>query len=179
MEKRVAIVGAGVSGLLACKYLAEKGLKPVVFEEKDRVGGLWNQTYESTRLQVPKENYQFSDFPWPSSVEEVWPHNTQLVQYLQSYAQQFELLQYVKFNSRVTEVNYVGESKEEMQSWDLWGGNGKAFGSKGKWMLKVAHSKDGSVEVTEPFCLLWALEFEWHVCNLIILEWWRRAGARS
>lgn len=147
MEKRVAIVGAGISGVLACKYVAARGLKPVVFEEQDGVGGLWNHTLESTTLQVPKESYEFSDFPWPSSVQDIWPHNTQLLQYLHSYAQHFDLLHYVKFNSRVMDVEYVGESKEEMQSWDLWGGAGKAFGSKGKWILRVLHSKDGSIKV--------------------------------
>lgn len=142
-------MGAGISGLLACKYVAATGLKPVVFEELDAVGGLWNHTFESTTLQVPKETYQFSDFPWPSSVQEIFPHNSQLLQYLHSYAQQFDLLQYVRFNSRVLEVDYVGESEEEMQSWDLWGGDGKAFGSKGKWILRVAHTKDGSIKEYE------------------------------
>ncbi|XP_041996603.1 probable flavin-containing monooxygenase 1 isoform X1 [Salvia splendens] len=144
-EKRVAIVGAGISGLLACKYAAAKGFTPVVFEEQDKVGGLWNHTLESTTLQVPKQLYEFSDFPWPSSVKELLPHNTQLTQYLQSYAQKFQLLQYVNFNSTVIDVDYVGESEEEM---NCWGGDGKAFRSKRKWILKVSHSGDhGSIKV--------------------------------
>ncbi|KAH6819178.1 hypothetical protein C2S51_002781 [Perilla frutescens var. frutescens] len=150
MEKRVAIVGAGVSGLLACKYAAWRGFNPMVFEEQNEVGGLWNHTFESTTLQVPKEMYHFSDFPWPSSVEDVLPHNTQLLQYLQSYAHKFELLHFIKFNSKVMDVDYVGgESKQEMQSWDLWGGSGKAFGSKGKWILRVLQLQDHSIKVYE------------------------------
>ncbi|KAG6413032.1 hypothetical protein SASPL_125730 [Salvia splendens] len=146
-EKRVAIVGAGISGLLACKYAAAKGFTPVVFEEQDKVGGLWNHTLESTTLQVPKQLYEFSDFPWPSSVKELLPHNTQLTQYLQSYAQKFQLLQYVNFNSTVIDVDYVGESEEEM---NCWGGDGKAFRSKRKWILKVSHSGDhGSIKEYE------------------------------
>ncbi|KAK4431803.1 putative flavin-containing monooxygenase 1 [Sesamum alatum] len=146
MEKRVAIIGAGISGLLACKYAASRGFNPVVLEAEEQVGGLWNHTIESTRLQNVKEFFQFSDFPWPSSVQEALPTNAQLLEYLQSYARHFELLPYIKFNCKVISVDYVGECEEEMQSWELWGGSGKAFGSKGKWNLKVLHTKQDSLE---------------------------------
>ncbi|KAL6586221.1 hypothetical protein OROMI_002865 [Orobanche minor] len=148
MEKRVAIVGAGISGLLACKYTASKGFNPVVFEAQDQVGGLWNHTIESTRLQIPKETFEFSDFPWPPSAD-MFPHNTQLQDYLRSYARNFQLLQYVQFNSTVVSIDYVGdnhESLEDMQFWELWGGAGKAFGSKGKWHLKVKDTKQDSIK---------------------------------
>ncbi|KAL8518414.1 hypothetical protein ACS0TY_009700 [Phlomoides rotata] len=146
MEKRVAIVGAGISGLLACKYTASMGFNPRVFEEQDNVGGLWNHTLQSTRLQMAKQSYQFSDFPWPSSAD-TFPHNTQLVDYFQSYAHKFNLLPYIMFNSKVMSIDYVGESQDEMQSWELWGGgSGKAFGSKGKWLLKVLHTNEDSIK---------------------------------
>ncbi|XP_075510238.1 putative flavin-containing monooxygenase 1 isoform X1 [Primulina tabacum] len=147
MEKRVAIIGAGVSGLLACKCAVSKGFKPIVFEAKDQVGGLWTQTIESTKLQNAKPYYQFSDFPWPDSVKEMFPHSSQLLEYIQSYAQHFDLLQYVKFNSEVVSIDYVGESEDEIQSYELWGGDGKAFGSKGKWNLKVHHTKEDSTKL--------------------------------
>lgn len=38
-DARIAIVGAGVSGLVAAKTLEEAGLKPVIIERSDRVGG--------------------------------------------------------------------------------------------------------------------------------------------
>ncbi|KAL6554596.1 hypothetical protein OROHE_007619 [Orobanche hederae] len=157
MEKRVAIVGAGISGLLACKYTASKGFNPVVFEAQDQVGGLWNHTIESTKLQIPKETFEFSDFPWPPSAD-MFPHNTQLQDYLRSYARNFQLLQYVQFNSTVVSIDYVGdnhESLEDMQFWELWGGAGKAFGSKGKWHLKVKDAKQDSIkEYVAEFVIL-------------------------
>lgn len=44
MVKRVAIVGAGVSGLASIKCCLEEGLEPVCFERSENLGGLWRFT---------------------------------------------------------------------------------------------------------------------------------------
>ena len=41
VECDVAIVGGGVSGLVAIQACLEKGLEPVCFESSDGCGGLW------------------------------------------------------------------------------------------------------------------------------------------
>lgn len=143
----LAIIGAGTSGLLACKYALENGLNPVVFEAEEVVGGLWNHTIESTKLQNAKEAYLFADFPWPSSVKETFPSHNQVLEYVQSYAQHFGLFPYIKFNSKVISLDYFGHSHEEMEAWDLWGGTGKPFESKGKWQIMVQNTKTFSTEV--------------------------------
>lgn len=153
----MAIIGAGISGLLACKYAVAAGFRPTVFEAQSKIGGLWNHTLESTRLQTPKQVFEFSDFPWPSSVKEDFPLDTQLLDYLQSYAENFGLLPYIKFNSQVIGIDYEGESDLEMQSSELWAGTGKAFGSKGKWKIEVQvqHDEHSSIqEYTAEFVIL-------------------------
>lgn len=42
MVRRVAVVGAGSSGLVCIKVCLEEGLDPVCFENSDDIGGLWN-----------------------------------------------------------------------------------------------------------------------------------------
>ncbi|KAK7411661.1 hypothetical protein VNO78_03096 [Psophocarpus tetragonolobus] len=148
MERRVAIIGAGTSGLVACKYLLQFGFKPIVFEADDGVGGLWRHTMEFTKLQNNKLSYQFMDFPWPSSVKEDNPSHYQVLDYLNSYAQHFSLLPHIRFNSKVIDIDHVGgESNEGMKSWELWGGNGRPFGSKGTWNIAVQNTKNSTIEV--------------------------------
>ncbi|XP_052179136.1 probable flavin-containing monooxygenase 1 isoform X2 [Diospyros lotus] len=147
MEKKVAIVGAGVSGLLACKYALSKGFRPIVFEEESSIGGVWTATFRTTKLQTPKPFYQFSDFPWPESVTELYPDGRQVLDYIELYARHFDLLRHVKFRSKVLSVAFEGPPEKEMAAWALWGGSGDPFASKGKWNITVQHTGNLSTEV--------------------------------
>ncbi|XP_065865240.1 probable flavin-containing monooxygenase 1 [Euphorbia lathyris] len=147
MEKQIAIIGGGISGLLACKYTLSKGFHPIVFEAKSSIGGVWTNTVETTKLQTPKPAYEFSDFPWPDSIPEMFPTSKQVLDYIESYASHFDLIKHIKFNTKVVGINYEGPSDEEMDSWSLWGGNGEAFSSRGKWEIQVQHSESHSNEV--------------------------------
>lgn len=147
MERKVGIVGAGVSGLLACKYALSKGYHPLVFETQGSIGGVWTKTFETTKLQTPKSLYQFSDYPWPSSMETVFPDHNQVFDYLQSHATHFDLIKHIKFNSKVVSIKYEGSSDDEIRSWTLWDGNGEPFGNKGNWILTVQDLVEPSTEV--------------------------------
>ncbi|KAL0912681.1 hypothetical protein M5K25_018671 [Dendrobium thyrsiflorum] len=143
-KKKVCIVGAGVSGLAACKFLAEKGFDPIVFESDRVVGGVWSRTLASTRLQSFRWDYQYSDFPWPETVTEICPDHRQVVEYLESYARRFDLLRHVRFGQKVVALEYVGAGEEEMEAWDMWAGNGEAFGGgrRGTWHVTVKRVED-------------------------------------
>lgn len=149
-KKRIGIVGAGLSGLLACKYALSKGFHPLVFESQATVGGVWTTPLETTRIQTSKSLYQFSDFPWPDSVSDDFPKHDQVMDYIRSYADRFDLLRHVRFNTQVVGIEYRGVGQEK-ESWHFWGGSnsGEAFGKKaGKWDVAVKDARgDSPVEV--------------------------------
>ncbi|CAA3007797.1 probable flavin-containing monooxygenase 1 [Olea europaea subsp. europaea] len=137
MEKKKAIVGAGISGLLACKHTMEKGFNPVVFEARNGIGGVWSSTIDSTKLQTPKNYYQFSDLSWPLSVKETFPDQSQVMDYIKSYALRFGIFTQIEFNSKVVSIKNLSTNEDEVCSWELWSGTGKAFSPKGKWNVVV------------------------------------------
>uniref|UniRef100_A0ACD5V0P3 Uncharacterized protein n=2 Tax=Avena sativa TaxID=4498 RepID=A0ACD5V0P3_AVESA len=144
--KSVAIIGAGVSGLAACKHLLERGCRPTVFEADTVLGGVWAHVPDCTRLQSPRTMYQYSDFPWPDSVTEMNPDHRQVLDYLDAYARRFGVLECVRFGHRVVGMEYVGVDEETVAAWEDWAGNGHAFGSgDGEWRLTVANA-EGHVE---------------------------------
>jgi cation diffusion facilitator CzcD-associated flavoprotein CzcO len=73
--RRVAVIGAGISGLAAAKCLLDEKLVPVVFEQATEIGGVWNYheelpagggvMYRSLRTNTSRQTFAFSDFPAP------------------------------------------------------------------------------------------------------------------
>ncbi|CAI2179243.1 9596_t:CDS:10 [Funneliformis geosporum] len=118
MEKRrVAIIGAGPSGLTSIKQCLDDNLEPVCFEASDHTGGLWrymevneknkdphSSIYQSVVINTSKEVMAFTDFPVPYE----WPsflHNKFVVKYFDMYAEKFKLLPYIKFNSPIQRLS--------------------------------------------------------------------------
>ncbi|XP_062098720.1 probable flavin-containing monooxygenase 1 [Humulus lupulus] len=104
---KVGIIGAGISGIAAAKQLANH--KPVVLESTEFIGGVWKHcSYSCTKLQTPRCDFEFSDYPWPDRDSTTFPSHIQVLDYLYGYAKHFDVLKYVKFNSRVVEIRYAG-----------------------------------------------------------------------
>ena len=45
------IIGAGWSGLTACKYAKQNNLSVIVFESKKTIGGIWKYDQDSKKIQ--------------------------------------------------------------------------------------------------------------------------------
>lgn len=105
---KVLVVGAGPCGLTACKALLEQEVDFDCLEASDRLGGIWNieqngNGYRSLRTNTSKSAMAFSDFPFASGAP-VHPNAEQMVSYFRGYAEHFELLQHISFN---TSVNHI------------------------------------------------------------------------
>jgi len=107
--RTVAIVGAGPGGLVAARYLKKEGFEPVVFEQGDGVGGQWagNARYSgvwpSMCTNTSRVMTAFSDLQHAPHTC-VYPTNQAIGAYLRRYAEQFDLLPYVRLKTRIQEI---------------------------------------------------------------------------
>src|SRR5580692_613940 len=82
---RVCIIGAGSSGIVAAKALAERGIPFDCFEKSDQVGGNWvfgnrngmSSAYRDLYIDSSRARMEYSDFPMPASYPD-FPHHTQI-----------------------------------------------------------------------------------------------------
>ncbi|CAG8645766.1 3394_t:CDS:2 [Cetraspora pellucida] len=123
MAKHIAIIGAGVSGLAAIKECLDNDLIPICFEQNSFIGGIWryenvseknkepySSIYKSILTNTSKEMTTFSDFPIPAD----WPTylNISLVEkYIDMYAEKFNLLPHIKFNTTVLNVSILPDKR--------------------------------------------------------------------
>ncbi|XP_071820461.1 flavin-containing monooxygenase 5-like [Apostichopus japonicus] len=136
---RVAIIGAGCSGMAAIKSCVEEGLQPVCFEKTSETGGLWNYredvasaelgcVFKSTVINTSKEVMSYSDFPCPKEFPN-YMHNSRVHEYLSMYVKKFDLLKYIIFETSITAVKRTDD-----------------FLSTGRWRVTIKDEKTGSTK---------------------------------
>eukprot|EP00439_Symbiodinium_sp_Y106_P080462 s2_g19.t1 len=107
--KSVAIIGAGVAGLQVARRLMEIGISCTIFEKSENVGGVWQQNYADFGLQVPKELYEFPDFPYPDDFKcDLFPTGAEVQSYIELYAKTFKLYEVTQFKTVVLELQPNG-----------------------------------------------------------------------
>lgn len=78
---RVAVIGAGISGIAFAGVMQRFGHHCVIYEKGESVGGIWALAYPEVRLQNSYEQYAFIDFPWPVKPDQ-HPTGAQIREYL-------------------------------------------------------------------------------------------------
>lgn len=122
---RVAIIGAGASGLTSIKCCKDEGLEPVCFEQEDSIGGLWyfteeerhSSVYRSTVINTSKEMMCFSDFPIPKEYPP-FMHHQLIMKYLHLYAKEFDLYKCTRFRTKVVDLKKAPDF-EESGKWEI------------------------------------------------------------
>ncbi|KAK4223791.1 hypothetical protein QBC38DRAFT_512162 [Podospora fimiseda] len=108
---RVAVIGAGPSGLVTLKYLITSHLfldtepiEAVLFETEDSIGGTFaHRTYEDAELVSSKQLTTFSDFR-PSPNEPDFLSTDRYVRYLHHYCRHFKLWNHIKLSTTVIRI---------------------------------------------------------------------------
>jgi hypothetical protein len=93
---RVAVVGAGPSGLTALRALTAAGLDAVAFEKGARVGGIWTledrptAAYPRLHLITSRARTELAEFPMPAGTPD-YPSRDAVGRYLEAYVEHFGL----------------------------------------------------------------------------------------
>ncbi|HEY1821852.1 MAG TPA: NAD(P)/FAD-dependent oxidoreductase [Trebonia sp.] len=111
----VVVVGAGFAGLYMLHRLRALGLRAVVLEAGDDVGGTWYwNRYPGARVDVECINYSFSfssdleqDYPWA----ERYAPQPEILKYARHVADRFGLRRDIRFGTRVTSARYDEPSR--------------------------------------------------------------------
>nr|MCS5619773.1 NAD(P)/FAD-dependent oxidoreductase [Myxococcota bacterium] len=104
---KIAIIGAGMSGIAAVVKLRKAGYTDLtVFEKADRVGGTWrDNSYPGLSCDVPSYWYSFRFAPNPN-----WSHRfsygPEIQAYMEDTAERFGVSKITHFNSAVTSLTY-------------------------------------------------------------------------
>ncbi|MDX2169075.1 MAG: NAD(P)/FAD-dependent oxidoreductase [Deltaproteobacteria bacterium] len=103
---RVAIIGAGMSGLLAAIRLEQAGVPYVVLEKNAAVGGTWlENSYPGCRVDVANHFYSYSFAPnhdWP----EFFSRRDELVEYFERCASDFGVRPHMRFSTEVVSAGW-------------------------------------------------------------------------
>jgi cation diffusion facilitator CzcD-associated flavoprotein CzcO len=123
---RVAVIGAGMAGILAGIKLQEAGLDDyTIYEKGDAFGGTWREnTYPGLSCDVPSHLYSYSFAP-----NALWTHRfspgSEIRAYFERVAHEHGVEQHVRFNDEVTSCEFVD----------------------GRWHLETASGGRDSVDV--------------------------------
>lgn len=118
---KVAVIGAGISGLTSAKMLADYGVDVTVLETSDRVGGNWafgnpnghSSAYRSLHIDTSKHQLSFRDFPMPEDYPD-FPHHTQIKAYLDAYTDAFGLRELIEFENGVVHADRLPDGGWEL-----------------------------------------------------------------
>ncbi|GAC1533838.1 MAG: NAD(P)/FAD-dependent oxidoreductase [Acidimicrobiales bacterium] len=112
---RVAVIGAGMSGIATAHRLAQAGVECVVIEKNGDVGGTWlENTYPGCRVDVPNHLYSYSfaqrhDWPQHFSTQPV------LLDYFRDCARRLGVTEAISFGTEVVSADYQAAT----QTWTL------------------------------------------------------------
>lgn len=119
--KKIAVIGAGASGLVSMKTLQEKGFTVTGYEAGSKAGGLWvyesdsgqASAYRTLHINSEKTVTAFKDFPFPDDIQS-YPTHWEMATYFQNYAEHFKLD--IRYKSRVASVEPL-PPKDGMPQW--------------------------------------------------------------
>jgi monooxygenase len=104
-RENVIIIGAGLAGICAARYMADNGISYRILEKSDRVGGIWSAlNWPGIRCDTEILNYSYSFRPLLSQRNLV--PGAAIAEYLDSTANELGISDNIHFNTRVISAEF-------------------------------------------------------------------------
>lgn len=109
--RKVCIIGAGSTGIVAAKTLKENGIEFDCYEKGSDIGGNWrfnndngvSSAYRSLHINTNRKVMAYSDFPMPDDYP-MFPHHSHIIKYFEEYVEHFNIRENITFNTSLEEV---------------------------------------------------------------------------
>lgn len=106
----LCIIGFGISGIPVARWAKHYNLNFIVLEKNKKLGGNWYEnSYPDATLQTMAKSYSYSDLSLENFVKNKYATRDDILEYLEYYAQQFNLLNHVQFKSNVISTKQIND----------------------------------------------------------------------
>jgi dimethylaniline monooxygenase (N-oxide forming) len=113
---KVAVIGAGSSGISSCQVLNSRGIEFDCFEVGSDVGGNWrymndngmSAAYRSLHINTSRRTMAYAAYPMPEELPD-YPNHFQIAQYFDDYVDHFGFRDRIRFHTEVTHVERSGD----------------------------------------------------------------------
>jgi hypothetical protein len=103
-SEKFLVIGAGPVGLATAKAFKDAGILYDEIDADDDVGGNWKHgVYQTAHIISSKHTTEYADFPMPKNYPD-FPSRKQMLDYLKSYADEFNLRGNIEFNTKVLKI---------------------------------------------------------------------------
>ena len=130
-KAKVAVIGAGPTGITVLKNLLDQGIQAVGFDRGKVVGGNWvfseenehSSVFETTHIISSKTLSQYADYTWDDHDGSAadYPSHAELASYFQGYARHFQLEQHIRFQTEVLKIEKLSSNDWEIELEDSQG----------------------------------------------------------
>lgn len=125
-KARIAIIGAGVSGICLAVKLKQAGIDDfVVYDRGKAVGGVWRENvYPGVSCDVPSRIYSFSFAPNPDW-DSYFARGDEILSYLNRVVEEYGIVPHLRLGEEVVEARFtagewrVRTSRGEESRWDF------------------------------------------------------------
>ncbi|PLW27587.1 hypothetical protein PCANC_19883 [Puccinia coronata f. sp. avenae] len=114
---RIAIIGAGITGVSTAAHFLAHGFEVIIFEQSENIGGIWSRVNSTSSLQLDSLMYRFHpSVKWSNQFP---VRKGEILSELQKIWNDYRLSSRTRFNFTVQRVTRQQASKDQPSKWTI------------------------------------------------------------